>query len=405
VAGAELFKLNNDAAISKDKWLPTALTIAATRHANGYLAAALAAAPAMGAPEAPQAVPVNLVQNGSFTEVENEAPNHWKPAIFGGEADFKMAASKGRNGGNCIQVSSPKGEGADAAWATQLSLEENTDYLISGWVKTENVRAATGALLEIHQAINGEQPRSKAVTGTSDWQQISFKISTGNHSKLQLNCLFGGWGKSTGSAWFDDISCVKLGPTGAGGTGAGAADLLAISRTFGRVATPTQMAALNTLLASKPGPLSRAISEGLRNPSKPKPTENLKELAKTHQIVTIKAEEGLKYDVLNVTVKAGMPIALVFQDADQLQHNLVIAKPGSIENCCLAADAQAARPDAIQKNYIPSSADILFATKLLNPGDMEILKFELKSPGEYPYFCTFPGHCHVMRGTLKVEAN
>jgi hypothetical protein len=31
------------------------------------------------------------------------------------------------------------------------------------------------------------------------------------------------------------------------------------------------------------------------------------------------------------TVKAGKPIAVVFQDADQLQHNLVITKPGALE--------------------------------------------------------------------------
>jgi azurin len=403
LVGAELFKLNNDPSIAKEQWLPTALTIAATRHSNGFLAAALAAAPPLAAGEsADKPASVNLVQNGGFEEIENGQPAHWKVANFGGSAEHKVEA-KGRNGGNCVMISSPKEKGADTAWATQLSLEENTDYLFSAWIKTDGIRGATGALLEIHQAIGGKQPHSKPVTDKGDWQQVSFKISTGKQHDFQLNCLFGGWGLSNGKAWFDDVSCVKLGPTGSATASDGIADLLAVSRTFARVATPTQMTALNVLLASKPSMTGRAISEGLRNPSKPKTPENMAELAKTHQIVNIKAVEGLKYDVLNVTVKANRPIALVFQDADQLQHNLVIVKPGAIEKCCLAADVMAAQPDAIQRNYIPSAAEILHATKLLNPGDIEILKFELKEPGDYPYFCTFPGHCHVMRGTLKVE--
>ena len=180
-------------------------------------------------------------------------------------------------------------------------------------------------------------------------------------------------------------------------------DIAAIARTFTRYATPTQLAALNTLLASKPSAVGQAISDGLRNPSKPKAPEDLVALAKTHQMQELKAVEGLKYDVLNFTVKAGKPIAIVFYDSDQLQHNLVVARPGSIEKCCTAADLQAAQPDAIARNYIPEVGDILKATKLLNPGDLEVLKFDSLPAGEYPYFCTFPGHCHIMRGTMKVE--
>ena len=265
------------------------------------------------------------------------------------------------------------------------------------------MKGATGALLEIH-SLNGEQPKSKPVTGTSDWQQVSFKISSGKQKEIQLNLLFGGWGRSTGKARFDDISMVKLGAsTGGGAASDGAADILAISRTFARLATPSQMTMLNTLLASKPSAVARSIAEGLRNPSKPKVAEDLVALAKTHTVIEIKAEEGLKYNVLNVTAKLGRPIAIVFSDADQLQHNLVVAKPGSIEKCCAAADVQATQPDAIAKNYIPALPDIIIASKLLNPGEVEVLKFDVKAVGEYPYLCTFPGHCHIMRGTLKVE--
>ena len=308
---------------------------------------------------------------------------------------------EGRNGGWCLAIASPAG--ADTSWYQDIAVEPDSDYLLSGWIKTEGVKGATGALLELHN-LNGAQPKSVPVTGTSDWQQVSFKISTGKQDTISLNLLFGGWGKSTGKAWFDDIAYVKTGSSGKASTpGSGGGDLAAIARTFGRLATPTQLTALNTLLASKPSAAARTIADGLHNPAKPKVAENLEALAKTHQIIHIKSVEGLKYDVLNVTASAGRPIALVFTNADQLQHNLVIVKPGSIEKCCAAANAMAAQPDAIAKHYIPSIGDIVSASKLLNPGEVEVLKLDLKTPGEYPYLCTFPGHCHVMRGMLKVQ--
>ena len=403
LVGAELFALQSDAALAKDKNLTTALTIAASRHANGYLASALAAAtplaadPAAAAPAAPAP---NIVQNGGIEALTRSLPPqplNWTARNYTGTAAHAVG-TKGRTGA-CLEISSTAG--ADTSWFQDIAVEPDSDYLLSGWIKTENLKGATGALLEIH-SLNGAQPKSVPVTGTSDWQQVSFKISTGKQDSISLNLLFGGWGKSTGTAWFDDIACTKIGSSGSGGA-AGGGDLAAIARTFGRLATPTQLTALNTLLASKPSATARTIADGLRNPAKPKVAENLEALAKTHQVIQIKSVEGLKYDVLNVTAKAGRPIALVFTNADQLQHNLIIAKPGSIEKCCAAANAMAAQPDAIAKHYIPSIGDIVSASKLLNPGEVEVLKLDLKTPGDYPYLCTFPGHCHVMRGTLKVQ--
>ncbi len=398
-AGAALFALRSDAGLMQDKWLPTALTIAASRHANGYLSAALAGVKVLGSTEKePAAVPQNLLPNGGFEKPAGDLAEGWAVRTYIGSAEHKLVA-KGRTGGSCIEITSATG--ADTSIHAEFPMEPDSDYLLSAWIKTDNVQGATGALLEIH-TLAGAQPKSKALQGTNDWQQVSFQINSGKQAEIIVNCLFGGWGKSTGTAWFDDVSVVKLG-AGSGAPTSTGSDLPAIARSFTRYATPTQLTALNTLLASKPSNEARIISEALRNPSKPKVAEDLVALAKTHQIVAIKAVEGLKYDVLNFTVKSTQPVALVFTDADQLQHNLVVSKPGSMELLCTAADAAAAQPDAIAKNYIPSFGDILRATKLLNPGETEVLKLDALKPGQYPYLCTFPGHCHIMRGTMKVE--
>jgi uncharacterized protein len=404
-AGMALHALDKDPVVKGDKWLPAALTIAASRHGNGFLTTALNSAPAQNTP-APQVHEMkkdNIAKNGDIELLTRSLPPqplHWRPETFGGKAQHTISQN-GRKGA-CLEITSTSG--ADTSWAQDIPLEKNTDYVISGWVKTEGISGATGALLEIHN-LNGKQPKSRAITGTTDWTLVSFNISSGNQTTIQLNTLFGGWGLSKGKAWFDDITVVATGKSrpGSDATDLKGADALAVARSFARYATPTQLTTLNTLIASKPGNFSRSISDALKTKPVVKVAEDLGALAKTHQVVNIKAVEGMKYDLMTFTVKAGKPIAVVFEDADSLQHNLVFVKPGAIEECCKMADALAAQPDAITKQYIPSSKDIIKASKLLNPGDVEVMKLEALPPGEYPYLCTFPGHCHIMRGVMKVE--
>jgi hypothetical protein len=44
-----------------------------------------------------------------------------------------------------------------------------------------------------------------AVTGTTDWTKVELEFDSGENAAVQINCLFGGWGLSTGKAWFDDL--------------------------------------------------------------------------------------------------------------------------------------------------------------------------------------------------------
>jgi len=118
-------------------------------------------------------------------------------------------------------------------------------------------------------------------------------------------------------------------------------------------------------------------------------------------IKTIKNE--MKYDVTEFEVQAGKQIALVFENTDFMQHNLIITKRGEKETVGLAADKLAADPNGADKNYVPEMSEVLFATAIINPEEKVVLKFTAPSePGLYPYICTFPGHWRIMQGTMKV---
>jgi uncharacterized protein len=46
------------------------------------------------------------------------------------------------------------------------------------------------------------------VLGDSDWTQVELAFNSGQLTQVTVNCLFGGWGQCTGTAWFDDIELI-----------------------------------------------------------------------------------------------------------------------------------------------------------------------------------------------------
>tara|TARA_R110002074_G_scaffold400203_1_gene595134 strand:+ start:2986 stop:6480 length:3495 start_codon:yes stop_codon:yes gene_type:complete len=123
------------------------------------------------------------------------------------------------------------------------------------------------------------------------------------------------------------------------------------------------------------------------------------------KVITIKTiTNEMKFDVTRFEVKAGEQVALVLENPDFMQHNLVITQPGKKEAVGTAADKMAADPNAANLNYVPQTSDVLFATALLNPDDTYTLKFKAPTtPGEYPFICTFPGHWRIMQGVMIVK--
>jgi putative heme-binding domain-containing protein len=109
------------------------------------------------------------------------------------------------------------------------------------------------------------------------------------------------------------------------------------------------------------------------------------------------------YDKERIIVEAGRPVELRLSNADKMPHNLVLVQPGSLEEVGLLAEATAQTPDVMQSQYVPKSDKILLASNLLQPEDSQAISFEApKTPGVYPYVCTYPGHWRRMYGALVV---
>jgi azurin len=111
----------------------------------------------------------------------------------------------------------------------------------------------------------------------------------------------------------------------------------------------------------------------------------------------------LKFALPEFTVKPGQRVRVTLTNPDDMQHNMLIIRPGTIEDVGTLADAMATTPDGAERNYIPPTPDVMWYTPLVEPGGSYVLEFTApRQNGDYPYICTFPGHWRVMQGTMKV---
>jgi len=160
------------------------------------------------APKAPDefAGRTQLVANPSFEEMAGDNPKGWEPRTWSPEAVFKVEPT-GRTGNRSVMISSEKG--ADASWITAVPIRPFSRYRLSGWIRTENLVPGTskGAVININGYRAWQTP---PVSGTSDWTRVEVEFDAGANDALEVTCLFGGWGKATGKAWFDDVGLAWI---------------------------------------------------------------------------------------------------------------------------------------------------------------------------------------------------
>ena len=148
-----------------------------------------------------------LLVNGSFENLSGDFATGWTGRSFRrGTAQHKLA-NVARTGKYSIEISADKA----SEWGVGMNvpIDMNSEYELSAWVKTENVGGGgRGALLYVSG--HPDQPGSNGIKGTQDWTQINLRFDSGSQNVASINCLFGGWGVSTGKAWWDDVSLRKV---------------------------------------------------------------------------------------------------------------------------------------------------------------------------------------------------
>lgn len=120
--------------------------------------------------------------------------------------------------------------------------------------------------------------------------------------------------------------------------------------------------------------------------------------------IEVTGNDQMQFSTKAFEAAAGDTVALTFKNVGTLPvnvmgHNLVILKQGFDKQTFAMAAMQARETD-----YIPQSMldQILAHTRILGPGEEEVLTFTAPEPGAYPFLCSFPGHFVIMSGIFTV---
>ncbi len=159
---------------------------------------------------------VNLLVNGSFEEGSyspTSSPNGWIPDAFASSGVLTWDNTQAHDGSKSVKITAPLPN--DARWIQTVTVQPDTNYLLSGWIKTENVAHSIEAVdAGANLSILGTWTHTDGLIGTHDWTYVSMVFNSGPDTEIMIAPRLGYWsGTTTGTAWFDDLQLRRIDAT------------------------------------------------------------------------------------------------------------------------------------------------------------------------------------------------
>ena len=150
----------------------------------------------------------NLLPNPSLELVGTDGlPEGWKRRDYGNSAaakDIRWESVKGEGrahtGEHAVRVISK--EPADTSLYADVTLKPNTQYKLSGWIKSKGLRGS----LSFNDHLGRHE--TEKVTKDGDWQEVEVIFNSGTKPAASIDLLFVG----TGDGYFDDVKLTELTP-------------------------------------------------------------------------------------------------------------------------------------------------------------------------------------------------
>jgi azurin len=101
-----------------------------------------------------------------------------------------------------------------------------------------------------------------------------------------------------------------------------------------------------------------------------------------------------------LTCPSGALVRLTFHHGGKFlsaRHNWVLVYPGQME----AVDKDVEHDEGIISK---DDVRVIAATPMCDKGATVMMRFTAPAPGDYPFFCSTPGHAECMNGTLQATA-
>lgn len=151
----------------------------------------------------------NLLADASF---ENAGGQTWRLTSWRRqEANRVVSLDRRRVHEGKASLSLTTDVADDVAVGQKVRVKPNTQYVLSGWIKTEDVRIVeAGGEFGASLGVMGTWEANRSFTGTRDWARVSVEFNTGNRDTVEVAARLGHNGSTaTGRAWFDDLELVE----------------------------------------------------------------------------------------------------------------------------------------------------------------------------------------------------
>jgi hypothetical protein len=144
----------------------------------------------------------NLLKNPGFEVADGKAAD-WYLQSFGPEGSGEVTTDKVHGGKYALKITANKEN--DIRMTQFVKVEPNTDYCLSGWILTDDIRPAdrVGANFSV---INSAD-HSEALTGLQGWTRVTYYFRTYEKQEgIIIGPRIGNWGSLvSGTAYFDDL--------------------------------------------------------------------------------------------------------------------------------------------------------------------------------------------------------
>jgi alpha-N-arabinofuranosidase len=155
------------------------------------------------------------IQNGSF---EDSSPTQaWELNVFGAQPEVASDNAVRHEGAHALRITAR--ELSDTALGQEITLKPDGWYRFSAWVKTSALDphgAPTAGTIQV------QQPRGAGViaaapnhTQDTDWTNAAVSFQAPSDGRVRLCLFFVGFGKGTGTVWFDDVKLDEIDVAGA----------------------------------------------------------------------------------------------------------------------------------------------------------------------------------------------
>jgi hypothetical protein len=157
----------------------------------------------------PERRKANLLKDASFEATKSSAWNvrSWNHEKSAG----RVTQEEAKDGKSSLFLNAV--QASDIRISQRVPINPGSTYLLSGWLKTENVEVVqkggnTGAYL----GVGGDRPGGPSLLGTHDWTYQSQIFDARGRTSISVGPRFGCSPSTvTGMAWYDDLCLIEVG--------------------------------------------------------------------------------------------------------------------------------------------------------------------------------------------------